>query len=81
MIAAARELYAHGRIDERELDQYIEQALLREAGRDHPVPDGWEPLAPCQHDWVDATPLGSPLRQLLCTWCTDTRLEPYGFSP
>lgn len=75
--AAARELYATGLIDEEQLDRHLEQALLREAGRAHPVPDGWQPLAPCNHEWIEITQLGSSMRQLLCQWCTDTRLEPF----
>lgn len=75
MIASAREHYAHGRIDEAELDRRIEQQLLREAGRGHPIPDGWQPLQPCEHEWLEVTRLGEAERHLLCGRCGDESFE------
>lgn len=78
MIATARELYAAGLIDEAELDRHIEHALLRQAGRKHPVPDGWRPLEPCEHEWLDTTMLGHAERHEICRWCGDRQVRELG---
>lgn len=65
-----REAYAHGRISEAQLDRAIEVDLLRRAPTDHPLPEGWKPLPPCEHDWIDIiTSFGNAYRTLLCAKC------------
>lgn len=78
MIATVRELYALGVIDEAELDRHLEQQLLREAGRNHPVPAGWRPLEPCEHEWLDMTTLGQAERHEICKWCGDQQIRELG---
>lgn len=55
----------------------VELRLLLEAGRDHPVPAGWEPLPPCGHEWVEVTLFGDPARRLICRWCPEEKWAPW----
>lgn len=68
-ILSASEDYAAGVIDFPVLERRIEVALLRMVGREHPVPPGWEPLPPCEHNWLDITPLGADERHEICSRC------------
>lgn len=70
-VASHRAAFAAGQITLDELERRIEQSLLVEAGRNHPVPPGWQPLPPCDHRWFDATALGDTERKLICR-CGET---------
>lgn len=72
-IESVKGLYVAGRIDEAELERRLEPILLREAPAGHPLPAGWEPLPPCEHDWIDIRTLGDPDPHELCGRCGDQR--------
>lgn len=68
-VEAQRDNYVRGLITIEEFETRIEPALLREAGPQAAVPVGWEPLPPCDHDWIDITPIGSAALRNICASC------------
>lgn len=63
--------------DWAKFERETEQRLLLAAGRDHPVPQGWKPLPPCYHDWIDVTSFGQQGRSDLCAHCGEQRWRPF----
>ena len=57
------------------LAQRIE-AAYREART--PVPPAPRTRLPCSHQWVDVTPLDSPVREQHCTICGHSLRQPFG---
>jgi hypothetical protein len=70
-----RDAYAFGLIEDDELDRYAEREVLQAAGRRHPVPPGWEPLPPCDHEWIDVTQFDDRGREYLCARCGDRQFK------
>lgn len=72
-IAIARDQFARGAIDMDEFERRVEPALLYEAGRAQPVPDGWSSLPECNHEWIEITGYGDSGHRHLCAHCADER--------
>ncbi len=64
-----RELYARGVISLEQYERQVEIDLLRKVPTDHPLPTGWEPEPPCEHEKIEITGMGESRRHFLCRRC------------